>query len=86
METMATRNGSTVFVWMRNTTSSTLSNAILSVYNLSNGNYEVRYYDTLAGTYTTPTYVNVTNGTLQSPIPSLTADKDIACRIVKVSQ
>jgi len=83
METMALKNGSTIFVWLRNNTLSTLSSSTLSVYNLSDGSYEVSYYDTLTGTYSASTLITVTTGTLQSSVPSLTADKDIACRIVQ---
>jgi hypothetical protein len=85
METMALKNSNRMFVWLRNNTSSTLSSSTLTIPSLQNGNYEVKYYDTWLGTYSTPTLISVTTGVLQSQIPSLTADKDIACRILKVS-
>jgi hypothetical protein len=81
IEIMSLKNGSKNFVWMRNNSSSTISNAILSVPGLTNGNYRVSYYDTLTATFTSPVVVNVTNGTLQIAVPSLAADKDIACTI-----
>ena len=85
METMALKDSNRMFVWLRNNTSSTLSSSTLTIPSLQNGNYEVRYYDTWLGTYSTPTLISVTTGVLQSQIPSLTADKNIACRILKVS-
>jgi hypothetical protein len=84
IETMALKSNKSMFVWLKNNTSSTLSGSTLTIFSLQNGNYEVKYYDTLTGTYSTPTLINVTTGVLQSQIPSLTADKDTACRIVKV--
>ena len=85
IESMALKDSSRVFVWLRNNTSSTISGRTLTISPLENGTYEVRYYDTWLGTYSTPTLISVTTGFLQSTIPSLTADKDIACQIVKVS-
>jgi hypothetical protein len=85
IESMALKDSSKVFVWLRNNTSSTISGRTMTISPLQNGTYEVRYYDTWLGTYSTPTMISVTTGVLQSTIPSLTADKDIACRIVKVS-
>jgi hypothetical protein len=85
MEAMAVQTTDKMLVWLRNNTSSTLSSSTLTISNLQNGNYEVRYYDTWLGTYSAPTLVNVTTGVLQSQIPSLTVDKDIACRILKVN-
>jgi hypothetical protein len=82
---MALKDSSRVFVWLRNNTSSTISGRIMTVSGLQNGTYEVSYYDTWLGTYSTPTTIIVTTGVLQSQIPSLTADKDIACRIIQVS-
>jgi hypothetical protein len=84
METMALKDSNRMFVWLRNNTSSTLSSSMLTISNLQNGNYEVKFYDTWLGTYSTPTLISVTTGVLQSQIPSLTADKDIAYRIFKV--
>jgi hypothetical protein len=85
IESMALKDSSRVFVWLRNNTSSTISDRTLTISPLQNGTYEVKYYDTWLGTYSTPTLISVTTGVLQSQIPSLTADKDIACRILKVS-
>ena len=85
IESMALKDSSRVFVWLRNNTSSTISGRTMTISSLQNGTYEVRYYDTWLGTYSTPTIITVTTGILQSTIPSLTADKDIACRIVQVS-
>jgi hypothetical protein len=85
IESMALKDSSRMFVWLRNNTSSTISGRTMTISGLQNGTYEVRYYDTWLGTYSTPTIITVTTGVLQSTIPSLTADKDIACRIVKVS-
>ncbi|MGD0597049.1 MAG: DUF5060 domain-containing protein [Sedimentisphaerales bacterium] len=85
IESMALKDSSRVFVWLRNNTSSTISSRTMTISPLQIGTYEVRYYDTWLGTYSTPTLISVTTGVLQSTIPSLTADKDIACRIVKVS-
>jgi hypothetical protein len=84
IESMALKDSSRVFVWLRNSTSSTISGRTMTISPLPNGTYEVRYYDTWLGTYSSPTTIIVTTGVLQSQIPSLTADKDIACRIVKV--
>ena len=85
MESMALKSNNRMFVWLRNNTLSTLNDSTLTIPSLQNGNYEVKYYDTWAGTYSTPTLISVTTGILQSQIPSLTADKDKACRILKVS-
>jgi hypothetical protein len=85
IESMALKDSSRVFVWLRNYTSSTISGRTMFIVTLQNGTYEVSYYDTWAGTYSAPTIVSVTNGVLQSSVPSLAADKDTACRIVKVS-
>ncbi len=85
IESMALKDSNRVFVWLRNNTSSTISGRIMTISPVQNGTYEVRYYDTWLGTYSTPTVISVTTGVLQSQIPSLTADKDIACWIEKVS-
>ena len=85
METMALKSSDRIFVWLRNNTSATLSNSILTITDLQNGNYEVKYYNTWAGTYSKPDLINVTTGVLQSQIPSLTADKDIACYVLKIN-
>ena len=85
VESMALKDSSRVFVWLRNNTSSTISGRTMTISNLQNGTYEVRYYDTWLGTYSKPTLISVTTGVLQSLIPSLTADRDIACWILKVS-
>jgi hypothetical protein len=85
MEAMALKSSNSMFVWLRNNTSSSLSNSTLTIPGLQNGTYEVKYYDTWAGTYSAPALISVAAGVLQSQIPSLAADKDIACRILKVS-
>jgi hypothetical protein len=85
IESMALKDSSKVFVWLRNNTSSTISGRTMTISGLQNGTYDVRYYDTWLGTYSTPAIITVTTGVLQSQIPSLTADKDIACRMVQVS-
>jgi hypothetical protein len=85
IETMAVQTTDKMFVWLRNNTSSTLGSSMLTISNLQNGTYEVIYYDTWLGTYSTPALISVTTGVLQSQIPSLTVDKDIACQIVKIS-
>jgi hypothetical protein len=85
MEAMGVQTTDKMFVWLRNSTSSTISGRTMTISPLQNGTYEVRYYDTWLGTYSTPTMISVTTGVLQSQIPSLAADKDIACRIINVS-
>ncbi len=85
IETMALKSNNRMFVWLRNNTSSTLSDSTLTISSLQNGNYGIKYYDTWTGKYSIPAMINVTTGVLQSPIPSLNADKDIACLILKVS-
>jgi hypothetical protein len=84
-ETMALKDNKRMYIWLRNNTSSVLSSLTLTIPELQNGTYEVKYYDTWLGTYSTSTLINVKTGVLQSQIPSLKADKDIACRILKVS-
>lgn len=81
-ETMGVQTTGKMYVWLRNKSSSTISSATLTITGVQNGIYEVSYYDTWLGTYSSPSTVTVTSGTLQSAIPSLVADKDIACRIV----
>jgi hypothetical protein len=84
MEAMGVQTTDKMFVWLRNSTSSTISGRTLTISGVQNGNYEVKYYDTWAGTYSSPAVITVTTGVLQSTIPSLIADKDIACRIIKI--
>jgi hypothetical protein len=84
IESMALKTNSRVFVWLRNNTSSTISGRTMTVSSLQNGSYQVSYYNTWTGVYASPTTVSVTTGALSSSIPSLAADGDIACRIVKL--
>jgi hypothetical protein len=83
-ETMGIKTTDKMFVWLRNKSASTQSSATLTLSSVANGSYQVTYYNTWTGAYASPTTINVTTGTLSSLIPSLTADSDIACRIVKL--
>jgi hypothetical protein len=85
MEKMGVQTAGKMFVWLRNSSSSTISGATLTISSLQNGSYQVSYYNTWTGVYASPTTINVTTGVLSSSIPSLAADGDIACRIVKIT-
>ncbi|HAL45879.1 MAG: hypothetical protein A2Y12_14560 [Planctomycetes bacterium GWF2_42_9] len=83
MEAMGVQTIGRMYVWLRNKTSSTISSATLTISGVQNGTYEVAYYNTWLGTYSSPSTITVTGGVLSAPIPSLTADGDMAFRIVK---
>jgi hypothetical protein len=83
-ETMGIKTTDKMYVWLRNKSTSTISGATLTLSGVTNGSYQVSYYNTWTGIYASPSTVSVTTGTLSSSIPSLAADGDIACRIIKV--
>ncbi|MEN6385468.1 MAG: DUF5060 domain-containing protein [Phycisphaerales bacterium] len=84
IEAMGVKNTSKMYAWMLNKTTSTLTGAVLTISNVTNGNYQYRFYNTWLGTYTAPTSYNVTNGTMQITLPSMPADNDIACEITRL--
>ena len=84
IEKMGVQTAGKMFVWLRNSSSSTISGRTMTITGLQNGSYQVNYYNTWTGVYSSPSTVSVTAGTLSSSIPSLAADGDIACRIVKL--
>jgi hypothetical protein len=81
-ETMGIQSRGKMYAWLRNKTSSTVS-SILTISGVQNGTYELTSYNTWLGTYSSPSTVSVTNSVLSIPIPSVTADGDIAFRIVR---
>jgi hypothetical protein len=74
-------NNGKMYAWLRNKSGSTLTGSVISIPSVANGNYQVRYYDTWLGTYSSPVSISVTNGTMQLTIPTLANDVDIACEI-----
>jgi len=82
-EIMGVQTTGKMYVWLRNKSSSTTSTATLTIPGVQNGTYEVSFYNTWSGAYASPSMVTVTAGILSASIPSLAADGDIACRIVK---
>jgi hypothetical protein len=70
-----------MYVWLHNKTTSTLAGAVLTISNVPNGNYQIRYFDSWLGTYTSPVSIAVTNGTMQINLPTFTSDGDFACEI-----
>jgi hypothetical protein len=85
-EIMGVQTTGKMYAWLRNKSSSTISTASLTIPGVQNGTYEVSFYNTWSGAYSSPLTVNVTAGILSVPIPSLAADGDIACRIVKTGK
>jgi len=78
VEEMGLAAGDDKFVWIRNNSGSSTT-VTMTVVGLSNGTYELNYYDPWTGTYSSPVYETVTTGTLQSTTSSLADDEDIAC-------
>jgi hypothetical protein len=85
-EIMGVQTTGKMYVWLRNKSSSTISTASLTIPGVQNGTYEASFYNTWSGAYASPSTVSVTAGILSVPIPSLAADGDIACRIVKTGK
>ena len=84
VELMGLKVSQEMFVWLRNTRTFKINNVVVSIMELANGTYEVRYYDTWAGSYAAPEQELVTSGMLESQISSLDVDEDIACWIRKI--
>jgi len=82
IEEMGLAAGEDMFVWIRNSSGSSTT-VTMTITGLTNGTYELNYYEPWAGTYSSPVYETVTTGTLQSTTSSLADDEDIACWITK---
>lgn len=85
IERMGIQTNGKMYVWLRNSSSSTISSATLTIPGVQNGTYEVAFYNTWQGTYSSPSTVVVTGGVFSVSVLSLAADNDIACRIVKIN-
>ncbi|MCX5632963.1 MAG: cellulase family glycosylhydrolase [Phycisphaerae bacterium] len=83
LEAMGLKASGDLFVWMKNKRTYVISATVKM--SVANGTYSVYYYDTWTGTYSAPQQIIVTNGTLTLTISNLAADKDLACRIEKIS-
>jgi hypothetical protein len=83
IEEMGLKAGDDMFVWLRNDQGSTITNVNISIPGVSNGTYDVKYYNTWTGVYDSTIQVVVTTGTLQTQISSMADDEDIACWITK---
>lgn len=84
-EVMALKAGPDVFAWMRNPAHYTLKNLTLTVKDISDGSYKVKYFNTKTGKYYNTQQVNVTGGQLKTNIDYLLPDQDVACviRLIK---
>jgi len=80
-EAMAISAGDDVFVWLRNPAYYTIKRLTLTVKDIPNGTYRVRYYDTKTGKFYNPQKIEVADGKLKTELDYLIPDQDVACVI-----
>lgn len=84
VEEMGLKAGNDIYLWLKNTsTTSSISSITVSVTSVANGTYDVYLYDTYNSTYAAPVPVTVSSGTLGFVISTMTADQDVAYKIIK---